>query len=104
MAWRVPSSRLNSSLMVTGQTLTHSPQPVHFSRLTNRACLSRVTLKLPGSPVTSTSSVRAWTLMLACRPTSTSLGEIIHMAQSLVGKVLSIWAMVPPMAGPFSTK
>ena len=37
------------------------------------------------------------------RPTSTSLGEMIHMAQSLVGKVLSSWDMTPPMPALFST-
>ena len=42
--------------------------------------------------------------MLICRPTSTSLGEIIHIAQSLVGKVLSNWDMTPPMAELRSTK
>jgi hypothetical protein len=39
--------------------------------------------------------------MFGCRPTSTSLGERIHMEQSLVGKVLSSWAMWPPMLGRF---
>ena len=37
--------------------------------------------------------------MFGCRPTSTSFGERIHMEQSLVGKVLSSWAMWPPDAG-----
>ncbi len=37
--------------------------------------------------------------MLGCRPTSTSLGESIHIEQSLVGKVLSSWAIWPPMVG-----
>ena len=39
--------------------------------------------------------------MLGCRPTSTSLGERIHIEQSLVGKVLSSWAIWPPMARCF---
>ena len=34
-------------------------------------------------------SERVSSSMFMCRPTSTSLGERIHMAQSLVGKVLS---------------
>ena len=42
--------------------------------------------------------------MLGCRPTSTSLGASIHMEQSLVGKVLSSWAIWPPMLGAFSTR
>ena len=36
--------------------------------------------------------------MFRCGPVSTSLGLMVHMAQSLVGKVLSSWAMWPPMA------
>jgi hypothetical protein len=32
---------------------------------------------------------RVCSSILLCRPTSTSLGEIIHMEQSLVGNVLS---------------
>ena len=39
--------------------------------------------------------------MLGCRPTSTSLGASIHIEQSLVGKVLSSWAIWPPMLGAF---
>ena len=39
--------------------------------------------------------------MFGCRPTSTSLGASIHMEQSLVGKVLSSWAIWPPMLGAF---
>jgi hypothetical protein len=42
--------------------------------------------------------------MLLCRPTSTSLGARIHIEQSLVGKVLSSWAITPPMDGERSTK
>ena len=42
--------------------------------------------------------------MFKCRPTSTSFGEIIHMAQSLVGKVLSSCDITPPMDGDFSNK
>ena len=38
------------------------------------------------------------TSMLRCRPVSTSLGLMVHMAQSLVGKVLSSCAICPPMA------
>ena len=39
-----------------------------------------------------------------CRPTSTSLGLMVHIAQSFVGKVLSSCAMCPPMADLFSTR
>ncbi len=34
----------------------------------------------------------------------TSLGEIIHIAQSLVGNVLSSSLITPPMADDFSTR
>lgn len=43
-------------------------------------------------------------LIFKCRPTSTSLGEIIHMEQSLVGNVLSSSLITPPMAEDFSTR
>ena len=39
--------------------------------------------------------------MFRCRPTSTSLGEIIHIAHSFVGKVLSSCAITPPIDGSF---
>ena len=39
--------------------------------------------------------------MLRCRPTSTSLGEITHIAQSFVGKVLSSCDITPPIGGGF---
>ena len=104
MALPSPNPRLNSSGILTGQTSVQAPQPVHLARSMKRGWLSRVARRWPGSPSTSFNSVRVWTSMLLCRPTSTSLGEMIHMAQSLLGKVLSNWAMVPPMAGPFSTR
>ena len=45
-----------------------------------------------------TTSLSVIISMLRWRPVSTSLGLMVHMAQSLVGKVLSSWAMCPPMA------
>ena len=42
--------------------------------------------------------------MFRCLPASTSLGARVHIEQSLVGKVLSSWAMWPPRAGAFSTR
>ncbi len=62
-----------------------------------------VTVKLPSAPERDVTSARVSSSILMCRPTSTSLGEIIHIEQSLVGKVLSNWAIAPPMAGDFST-
>ena len=66
--------------------------------------LIRVTLKSPASPSTLSTSVNVRISIFGCRPTSTSLGERIHIEQSLVGKVLSSWAIWPPMLGPFSTR
>jgi len=62
------------------------------------------TSKLPALPLISPISLRVFSSMFKCRPTSTSFGEIIHMAQSLVGNVLSNWDMAPPMEDPFSTR
>jgi hypothetical protein len=62
-----------------------------------------VTLKFPSVPSTLSTSAQVIRLMLRCRPTSTSLGEIIHIAQSLVGNVLSSSLITPPMADDFST-
>jgi hypothetical protein len=61
-------------------------------------------LKFPLTPERFSISAHVIRLMFRCRPTSTSLGEIIHMAQSLVGKVLSSSLITPPMADDFSTK
>jgi len=62
------------------------------------------TEKSPSVPEIPVTSARVISSMLTCRPTSTSLGARIHMEQSLVGNVLSNWAMTPPMAGDFSTR
>ncbi len=61
-------------------------------------------MKFPASPVTFWTSVSVLSSMFRCRPTSTSLGEMIHIAQSQVGKVLSNCDMTPPIEGPFSTR
>ena len=63
-----------------------------------------MTLKFPFTPETLSTSAQVIRLMFGCRPTSTSLGEIIHMAQSLVGKVLSSSLITPPMAEDFSVR
>jgi len=56
-----------------------------------------LTSKFPSSPEMLSTSERVKSSIFICRPTSTSLGEIIHMAQSLVGKVLSSWDIIPPI-------
>ncbi len=72
----------------TGQTLIHSPQLVHFERSIKRGSWRIRAVKRPALPLRSKSSVFVRSSIFRCRPTSTSFGEIIHMAQSLVGKGL----------------
>jgi hypothetical protein len=74
---------------VMGQTFAHSPQLVHLERSTNLGFWLTFAVKFPGSPSRSSSSALVRSSMFRCRPTSTSLGEITHIAQSLVGNVLS---------------
>ena len=97
-----PSSYSLGSSM--GQTLLHSPQLVHLDKSTKRGCRRSRALKTPGSPSRARTSVLVNISIFRCRPTSTSLGEIIHMAQSLVGKVLSNWDINPPIAEDCSTR
>ena len=80
------------------------PQPVQMSVLTLRARFLILTLKSPAEPSMDSISAYVMISILRCRPTSTSLGEIIHMVQSLVGNVLSSWDITPPMAAFFSTR
>ena len=77
---------------------------MHLSSMMYLGLVVSVTLKSPASPLIPSISVYVRTSIFGCRPTSTSLGESIHIEQSLVGNVLSSWAMWPPMLGPFSTK
>ncbi len=88
----------------TGHTSTQSPQPVHLDSLIYRGVLCRVILKFPAVPVTFKISAHVIRFIFRCRPTSTSLGDIIHIAQSLVGNVLSSWLIAPPIAEDFSTR
>jgi hypothetical protein len=87
-----------------GQTSAQSPQPVHFAGSMNRGCLWIWTLKRPASPSMDSTWEQVISSILLCRPTSTSTGEMIHIAQSLVGKVLSNWAMTPPMLLDLSSR
>ena len=49
-------------------------------------------------------SARVMISTFLLRAHSTSFGDRVHMAQSPVGKVLSSWAIRPPMAGDDSSK
>jgi len=91
-------------MFVTGQFSTQLPQPVQRSILILRGRFLTFTLKFPADPSTDSRSAYVIISIFRCRPTSTSFGEIIHMAQSLVGNVLSSWAITPPMDGDFSTR
>ena len=88
----------------TGQTAVHSPHDVHFNKSTNLGFSFTRAIKFPSSPSSSSRSVFVNNSIFRCRPTSTSLGEITHMVQSLVGNVLSSCAIIPPMANDFSTR
>jgi hypothetical protein len=81
-----------------------APQPVHFDAITKRGCCLMLTVKFPGCPSTRSTSLKVRISMSLCRPISTRRGAMVHIAQSLVGKVLSSCAMTPPMAGPRSAK
>src|SRR4030042_1250251 len=95
---------LYSSVASTGHFLAQSPQPVHFSGSTLLAFLRRTAVKSPSSPLRSTRSVYVRSSTLGCLPAPTSLGARMHMAQSLVGNVLSSWVMTPPMVGSLSMR
>lgn len=81
--------QLNSLEAVRGHTEAHWPQPVHLSLSIYLGWDRRLAVKLPASPSMASTSVFVMILMFICRPTSTSFGEMTHIAQSLVGKVLS---------------
>jgi len=95
---------LYTSMALMGQWEAHSPQPVQAWGSMYRGLDLTVTSKLPCSPSTDSISLLVRKSMFMCRPTSTSTGEMIHMAQSLVGKVLSSQDIIPPMYGDCSTK
>src|SRR4030042_6930155 len=102
MAWASLRPMLNSLGTPTGQAAVQAPQPVHLAGSMKRGCCSTVTVKLPGSPAMAVTSDRVLISMFRWRPHSTNLGEMMHMEQSLVGKVLSDWAITAPMADFFS--
>ncbi len=99
-----PGGPASTGSWTTGQLSTQIPQPVQRSARMLRARLRIRTLRSPGGPSTDSRSAYVINSMFGCRPTSTSLGEMIHMAQSWVGKVLSSWAMAPPMEGLLSSR
>ena len=51
----------------------------------------------PGSPSAASNSAFVMMSMFGCLSQSTSRGEMVHIAQSFVGNVLSSCAMRPPM-------
>ena len=103
IALRWPSCWSNSLGTFLGHFASQSPHPVHFVGSTYRGAILTLTVKSPAWPETDVTSASVWILMLRCRPTSTILGEIMHMAQSPVGKVLSSITMVPPTEVSFWT-
>ena len=104
IALRVPSPASNALGISMGHTSEQSLHIVHLSMSTKRGRWRTVTLKLPMSPSTFNTSDMVSTSMLMSRMHSTSFGEMMHVAQSPVGKVLSRRDMVPPTAGFSSIK
>src|SRR4030042_863274 len=86
-----------------GQCSAHTPQPVHLSSRMYLECFVIVTLKSPAFPSTFLSSAWVRRVMFSCLPVATSFGDTMHIAQSLVGKVLSSCAIVPPLLRPASS-
>jgi len=62
------------------------------------------TLKLPTEPLTSSSSEYVNMVTFSCCPTSDIFGVRMQAEQSRVGKVLSNWAMCPPIEGSRSRR
>jgi len=104
MALRVASPISNSLGMETGHTSAQSPQAVHSFSSTNLAFFRTLTWKFPIYPETSLTSLLVSSVILGCLPASLIFGARIQMEQSIVGKVLSICAILPPMLGSFSTR
>src|SRR5271157_834224 len=96
------SNTLGASIF--GHLDAQSPHPLHLEASTYRGFFNTVTLKLPAFPVTFVTSWYVISSMLGFRNTSTIFGAKMHKLQSLVGKVLSSWAIRPPMDGVFSTR
>ena len=72
-----------------GHFSEHVLQATHFSASTYLGFFRIVAVKLPASPSREISSAFVTSSMFGCLPASTSLGESMHIEQSLVGKVLS---------------
>jgi len=87
-----------------GQFDTQVPQPVHLASSTKRGRFLTVTVKFPGRPWTCSTWLKVRISTSFCLPISTSRGAMVHMAQSLVGKVLSSCAMAPPIEALVSTR
>src|SRR3970040_2249490 len=86
----------------TGQYSKQVVQPVQMSSLMYLGFLFSVTLKSPASPSTRRTSVLVRISTLGCLLHSMSLGDSMHIEQSLVGNVLSSCDILPPMAGVFA--
>ena len=81
----------------SGKCLWHSPHAVHFSISIYLGSVTSVAIKLPASPVNSTSWVMGCKSRWSCLVVSDKCGDTVHKSQLLVGKVLSSWVINPPM-------
>ena len=91
------------STTCTGHFSIQMPQPVQSASTSMRGLCLTLILKSPTEPETSTTSLQVWSVMFLWAPASTILGVRMQAAQSSVGKVLSYWAMCPPIDGSRST-
>ena len=104
MAFRIPSPSSNSFGTSIGQFSEHMPQPVHFVSSTYLGFLRTFTTKFPTDPLISCTSEYVNNSTFGWRKHSIIFGARMHIEQSIVGKVLSSCAILPPMLGDFSTR
>src|SRR4030042_3670427 len=104
MAFRLSRPELKSFFTSLGHFDAQTPQPTHLSSSTYRGRFITLTFRFPSSPWIPSTSAQVISRILRCCPHSTSFGLRMHIEQSFVGKVLSNWGIVPPMAGDLSTR
>src|SRR4030042_1350945 len=84
---------LYSSGALPGQTPLQAPHPMHFSGSTPLGLTQTLTLKSPGTPVTSLTSLYVRRSMFLLWLTCDILGVSMHWLQSSVGNTLGYWIM-----------
>ena len=92
------SRRSNSFGRLDRANLGAIAASVAFFNINVARILADLDLEAPGWPETLWMSASVMISIFLFRAHSTNLGERMHIAQSPVGKVLSSWAIRPPMA------